>query len=144
MTVTDFLAKAELFQDLSQDALVSVAGLAQAKDLEEGDALYALGDDAGDLFLLCDGRVRFTLGVGNRPGAAGSVMTPVTVLGWAALLDEQPRRVATAVCLEDSALYVISGQALLQLFERDRASGYQVMRRLATMIARDFMSVLSV
>lgn len=144
MTVLDLLAKAELFQDLPQEVLAAVAELAEARSLEEGDAVYALGDDADDLFLLCSGRVRFTLGVGNRPDSAGSIMTPTSVLGWAALLDEQPRRVATAVCLEDSELYVISGRALLQVFERDQASGYQVMRRLATMITRDFMSDLSV
>ena len=144
MTATDLLARAELFQDLSPDALSVVAGLAVNKKLEEGDAVYELGDDADDLFLLCQGRVRFSLGVANRPDAAGSIITPTAIFGWAALLEEQPRRVATAVCLEDSELYVIPGAALLQLFERDRASGYQVMRRLATMITRDFMSVLSV
>jgi CRP-like cAMP-binding protein len=144
MTATDLLAKAELFQDLSQDALGFVAGLAVNRKFEEGDAVYALGDDADNLFLLCQGRVRFSLGVANRPGGAGSIIMPTAVFGWAALLDEQPRRVATAVCLEDSELYVIPGAALLQFFERDQTSGYQVMRRLATMIARDFMSVLSV
>ena len=44
----------------------------------------------------------------------------------------------------DAELGFDPGAALLQLFERDRASGYLVMRRLATMITRDFMSVLSV
>lgn len=144
MTATELLARAELFQDLSPDALNVVAGLAVNKKLEEGDAVYALGDDADDLFLLCHGRVRFSLGVANRAEAAGSIITPIAIFGWAALLEEQPRRVATAVCLEDSELYVIPGGALLHLFERDQASGYQVMRRLATMITRDFMSVLSV
>ena len=138
------LAEAELFQDLSQEALQAVADLARVERLEEGDAIYRLGDDAQDLYLLTEGRVRFSLGVANRPDAGGSIMTPTTIFGWAALLEEQPRRVATAVCLEDSTLFVIPGQALLRLFESDRTSGYQVMRRLATMISRDFMSVLAV
>lgn len=144
MTATEIFDRAELFQDLSQETLEIVVGFARNEKLEEGDAVYNLGDDADDLFLLTEGRVRFSLGVSNRPEAAGSIILPMTVFGWAALLEEQPRRVATAVCLEDSELYVISGQALLELFERDQASGYQVMRRLATMITRDFMSVLSV
>ena len=144
MSATDRLAKAELFQDLSQEALALIAGLAQVARLEEGDTVYDLGDDANDLYLLHEGRVRFSLGVANRPGAAGSIIMPGTIFGWAALLEEQPRRVATAVCLEDSELYVIPGQALLAMFERDQTAGYQVMRRLATMISRDFMSVLSV
>lgn len=142
--VTKALAEAALFQDLSPEALDTVAALARPEVLEEGDTIYRLGDDAGNLYLLTEGRVRFSLGVGNRPEAAGSIITPGTVFGWAALLEEQPRRVATAACLEDSELLVIPGPALLALFEQDRSSGYLVMRRLATMITRDFMSVLSV
>jgi hypothetical protein len=45
---------------------------------------------------------------------------------------------------EDSTLYVIPREKLLELFEQDHAAGYQVMRRLATTIAGDFVSVLSV
>ena len=70
-------------------------------------------------------------------------MTEGQIFGWAALLDDQPRRVATASCLENSSVLVVDGVALLEIFARNTDAGYLVMRRLAGMIARNFMDVLS-
>jgi CRP-like cAMP-binding protein len=138
------LKNCELFQDLPDGMLQTIAGLARTVKFEEGDNIYQLGDDANDLYLLESGRIRLSMGVGNRPEGSGSVIMPGSVFGWAALLEDQPRRVATASCLEDSALGVIQGARLLALFDKEKTAGYFVMRRLATMIARDFISVLSV
>ncbi len=144
MTHISTLKNSDMFQDLPDAVLKTIAGLADTVKFEEGDDVYDLGDGANDLYLLESGRVRLSMGVGNRPEGSGSVILPGSVFGWAALLEDQPRRVATASCLEDSALGVIQGAALLELFDKEKTAGYFVMRRLATMIARDFISVLSV
>ena len=144
MISVENLVKTDLFQDLSDQALQAIAGFAAQASFEEGDNIYQLGDDANDLYYLESGRVRFSIGVGNRPDSSGSLILPGKIFGWAALLRGQPRRVATASCLEDSSLYVIPRGKLLELFDQDHAAGYQVMRRLATTIAGDFVSVLSV
>jgi CRP-like cAMP-binding protein len=144
MTHMGTLKNSDMFQDLPNPVLETIAELADTVNFEEGDNIYQLGDDANDLYLLESGRIRFSMGVGNRPEGSGSVILPGSVFGWAALLEDQPRRVATASCLEDSTVGVIKGAALLELFDNEKTAGYFVMRRLATMIARDFMSVLSV
>ncbi len=141
MSIEDALGKTELFAGLPEETLKAIAGLAAPLSIEEGDKVYGLGDDARDVYLVKDGRIRFSLGSGNRPGGAGSIITEGMVFGWAALLEGEPRRVATAVALEDSTVYVIPGQGLRDLFDGDTASGYRVMRRLTSMITQDFMSV---
>jgi CRP-like cAMP-binding protein len=98
-----------------------------------------MGDAADSAFVVATGRVRFTLGVGNRPGSGGSIMTSRMTFGWAALVDEHPRRVATASCLEPSLLLAIDGRRLLSILEQDTTAGFLVMRRLAAMIARNFL-----
>jgi CRP-like cAMP-binding protein len=144
MTLTGTLKETELFGGLSGETLQAIAGFSTTRDFDEGDNIYSFGDDAEDLYLVDRGRVRFSMGVGNRPQDSGSIMTSGSVFGWAAVLDEQPRRVATAACLEDSRVIVIPGGALLDLFAENTQAGYLVMRRLATMITRDFLSVMSV
>jgi len=144
MISVENLVKTDLFQDLSDQALQAIAEFSAPASFEEGDNIYQLGDDANDLYYLESGRVRFSIGVGNRPDSSGSLILPGKIFGWAALLRDQPRRVATASCLEDSTLCVIPRDKLLELFSQDHAVGYQVMRRLATTIAGDFVSVLSV
>jgi len=143
MTVVDLLSRSEMLKDLGPEALQSIAEIVVEKQVEEGDSIYDLGDDALDLFLLTEGRIRFTLGVNNRPGSKGSIIEAISVFGWAALLEDQPRRVATAVCLEDSKVLVIPGAEMLRVFKADPESGYSVMRRLVTMITRDYLSDIS-
>ncbi len=144
MALADTLGKTELFGGLPDKPLEAISAFATTRAYDEGDNIYTFGDDAKDLYLVDQGRVRFSMGVGNRPQESGSIMTAGSVFGWAAVLDEQPRRVATAACLEDCQVIVIPAGPLLALFQADGATGYLVMRRLATMIARDFLSVLSV
>lgn len=139
----ELLRRTSLLGDVSAEVLDRVAGLARMELYDEGDALYHLGDDAADVYVVAEGRVRFTLGVGNRGGASGSIMAAGQVFGWAALLEDQPRRLATAVCLEPSQVLAIGGCDLLSLFEDDTAAGYAVMRQLAAMITRNFMEVLA-
>jgi CRP-like cAMP-binding protein len=135
------LSRAELFQGVEQETLEEIARASKIQEYEEGDVLYRLGDDAEDVYVLVSGRVRFTLGVGNRGQTSGSIMSGRMVFGWAALVDDQPRRVATAECLEDSVVLAISGEGLKAALERHTPSGFLVMRRLAAMIARNFMDM---
>jgi len=135
------LARAELFKGIDDECLAKIAGIGVVRDYEEGDAIYGLGDDADDVYVLVSGRVRFTLGVGNRGGTSGSVMSGRMVFGWAALVDDQPRRVATAECLEDSIVLAVPGSKLRTILEQNPSAGYLVMRRLSAMIARNFMDV---
>lgn len=135
MEVKESLQSTSLLAGLSQDTYAAMARIARRIHFEEGDTVYRIGDPARDVFIMIDGRVRFTIGVGSR----GSVFSAGDALGWAALLDDQPRRIATAVCMEDSTLIALSGEQLFGIFERDPKAGYIVMRRLAKMIAHDFL-----
>ncbi|MBM3581973.1 MAG: cyclic nucleotide-binding domain-containing protein [Alphaproteobacteria bacterium] len=141
--ITELLRKTPLFAGVSEAALAEIARASREETFDEGDRVYELGDDAEAIYIVAKGRVRFSIGVGNRAGT-DSVMGPGQVFGWAALIDERPRRVATADCLEPCTIAVIPAKALLMIFDKDRASGYLVMRRLAGLIARDFLSALAV
>ena len=132
-----------LFDDLSEETLEAIADATIRRTFEEGDSIYELGDDANEVFVVETGRIRFSLGAGNRAGASGSIVLPGQVFAWAALVEDQPRRVATASCLEVSTVLAIDGQKLLAIFAEDTAAGYLVMRRLAALIAGNFMEALA-
>jgi CRP-like cAMP-binding protein len=137
--VVDTLRRASLFEGVSPATIEAIAGACTTREADEGDVVYELGDDARDVYVVQSGRVRFALGVGNRGESRGSIFESGMVLGWAALVDE-PRRVATAVCLEPSRLLVLSGQELLRILADHPEDGFVVMRRLAAMIARNFIA----
>ena len=140
MDIQAALKGTSLLSDLPPDIYPALAKIARRVHCEEGDVLYNIGDPARDVFVMVSGRVRFTIGVGNRPESGASIFSAGDTIGWAALLEDQPRRVATAVCLEDSDLLALDGAQLLATFDSRPDAGYPVMRRLAKWIARDFLN----
>jgi len=76
MVDVNALKNTDMFGDLSETVLAAIARMASTVTIEEGDHVYQLGDDANDLYLLMSGRVRFSIGVGNRPQRGGSIIMP--------------------------------------------------------------------
>ncbi len=125
----------ELFTGLAPATLTKLIALAKKESHPAGATLYRPGDAAEDFFVLDTGRVEFQ--IGHDP--AGFMLKKGEVFGWAALLESQPQRIASARVLEDAALLRINGRQALGVLEADPASGYVVMRRLAGLIARFFV-----
>lgn len=126
----------ELFNGIGAATLEALAGLARQEKYSAGDMLYQPGDPAEDFFVLESGRIAFQIGRDERANPAGFMLNRGEVFGWAALLESQPKRIASARALEDSALLRVNGTQALKLLEADPASGFVVMRRLSALIAR--------
>jgi CRP-like cAMP-binding protein len=133
------LRNTPILQEVSAATLTKIAAIAEPLAVDEGEILYSLGDPARSAYIVISGRLRFTLGGDGRPEASGSIIPPGDILGWAALLVDQPRRIATVMTLEPCRLLVIEGKALLQLLEDEPRAGFLVMQRLAKMITQSFL-----
>ena len=134
------LKMAELFRDISSSTQQQLVKLTRREEYDVGSILYDLGDLTDDLYILESGRVEFELGRDERTSAAGFILRKGEVFGWAALLEHQPIRIARAVCVEKSVLLRLNGEEVVKVLETDPASGYLVMRQLATLITRHFTS----
>ena len=138
--VSTVLRKTAILQGVSEGTLARIAAIGRPQAVEEGETLYSVGDPARSAYIVMSGRLRFTLGGDGRPEASGSIIPPGDILGWAALLVDQPRRIATVVTLEPCRLLAIDGKALLKLLEdEDPRAGFLVMQRLAKMITQSFL-----
>jgi CRP-like cAMP-binding protein len=135
----EMLRATDILQGTSDATLHKLAALAKPQSIEEGETLYAVGDPARSAYVVAEGRLRFILGGDGRPAAQGTVIGAGDILGWAALLGDQPRRIATVIALEDCRLLDIEGEALLRTLEEEPRSGYLVMRRIAKMITQSFL-----
>lgn len=126
----------ELFAGIAEGTLAQINALARREEYQQGGILYEIGDPADDFYVLESGRVEFLIGRDERTRPAGFMLRKGEVFGWAALLESQPVRIAKATCLERSTLLKINGKRVLNVLEADPASGYLVMRRLSSLIAR--------
>ncbi|HEX6795457.1 MAG TPA: cyclic nucleotide-binding domain-containing protein [Casimicrobiaceae bacterium] len=130
------LNAAELFAGLAQQTVDRVIALATREEHPAGKTLYCEGDPADDFFVLESGRVEFLIGRGERRSPAGFMLRKGEVFGWNALLESQPRRIASATCLENSVTMRISGREAMGILESDPVSAYRAMRHLAGLISR--------
>jgi toluene monooxygenase system ferredoxin subunit len=130
------LSQAELFAGLANGTREAIARLARRQSFEAGSVIYKPGAPADDLCVLESGRVQFVIGRDDCTSPAGFSLRVGEVFGWAALLEDQPRRIAAATCLEASTVLFINGRQLLEALEADPSAGYVVMRRLAALITR--------
>lgn len=135
----DVLGSTEILRGIGNSTLRAIAAAAMQKMVEEGETLYSVGDPVRSVYVVAAGRLRFILGGDGRPAAQGTIIRAGDILGWAALLGDQPRRIATVMALEECRLLEIEGEALLGILDRDPRSGYLVMQRLARMITQSFL-----
>jgi CRP-like cAMP-binding protein len=133
------LRRTAILEGASDETLQRIAAVGELLAVDEGETLYSVGDPARTAYIVIAGRLRFTIGGDGRPEANGSIIPQGDILGWAALLVDQPRRIATVVTLEPCRLLAVEGQALLRLLEDDPRAGFLVMQRLAKMITQSFL-----
>jgi CRP-like cAMP-binding protein len=134
------LGQARFFSGLTKAQLERVSALGRARWFPEDTRIYVVGDAVDDFYVLADGMVRFTLGLGKRETAAGDIIRRGEVFGWAPLVEGQPRRIATAYCLTPCEVVAIDGGALMALMESDASLGYALMKKLAVLLTSELVA----
>lgn len=136
----EVLGQARFFSGLTKTQLERVAALARVRLFPQDTRIYTVGDAVDDFYVLADGMVRFTLGLGKRETSAGDIIRRGDVFGWAPLVEGHKRRIATAYCLTACAVVAIDGGELLALMDADLGVGYALMKKLAVLLTSELTS----
>ena len=78
----EVLAQARFFSGVSKARLERVAALGRGRFFPQDTRIYTVGDAVDDFYVLADGMVRFTLGLGKRETSAGDIIRRGDVFGW--------------------------------------------------------------
>jgi CRP/FNR family transcriptional regulator, cyclic AMP receptor protein len=88
-----------------------------------GATLFSVGEDAVDMFLLTEGRIRLQeFGVDLQPGE---------VIGEIGVFSPHGKRTATAVCIEDCRLQCISRERVRELVFQNPRFGFYLLGLIA-------------
>jgi CRP/FNR family transcriptional regulator, cyclic AMP receptor protein len=94
-----------------------------------GTTLFSTGEDAVDMFLLTEGRIRLQeFGVDLAPG---------DVIGEIGVFSPQGKRTATAVCMEDCRLQRISRDRVRELVFQNPRFGFYLLGLIAGRLIDD-------
>ena len=140
LDVAELLGEARFFSALAAAQLERVARLGRVRSFPQDTRIYAVGDAVDDFYVLAEGVVRFTLGLGKRDTAAGDIIRRGDVFGWAPLVEGHERRIATAYCLTACEVVAIDGAALNRLMEADSALGYALLKKLAVLLTSELVA----
>lgn len=133
----EVLGQARFFSGVDGAQLRRIGALARVERYPADTRIYSLGDAVDDFYVLAEGMVRFTLGVGRRDTSAGEIIRRGEVFGWAALVETTPRRIATAYCLTPCAVIALPGAGLGALMQGDHTLGYALMKQLSILLTSE-------
>jgi CRP-like cAMP-binding protein len=129
------LAEMQLFSGLSEGALSQLLSLATEQRFAPGAVVFHEGSSCGDLYLLRHGKVQLQMRVPGHGSIPILTIGPGQLLGWSAVVGTG-EMTTSAVALEETEVWVLSGDKLKTLFEQDHHFGYRFMERLAAALAR--------
>lgn len=137
-TTRETIDQFDLFSDLPQEALDTIARLAIPSDYRIGEKLFQEDEDAEFLFLLLLGRValekRVQLGRTGTPRQATiNVVGPGNTVGWSSLVPPY-NYTSTGVCVEACEALAIRGEELRAYLDEDAEIGARIYHRVASIV----------
>lgn len=132
--IEEFLARASFFSRFSDPQRARILSIAKLVTLPIGKQVYGVGEPARTFYVLIEGKVLFSLAVGNRQASAGQIIGSGDVFGWGALVEPGQKRIATAIATSACTALAINGDELIALADTDHSLGYVLMRSLNKII----------
>jgi CRP-like cAMP-binding protein len=118
-----------------EPALDALAAVSAVKDFSAHSTIFREGAENHFLYILNRGHVGLDMHVAGRGRVRILSLGPGEMLAWSALLGDG-RMTATATALEDTQVISTPGQHLLELCNVSHEFGYQLMTRVADVLAK--------
>ena len=128
------MLRAPLLVGSTPDAVADLVDRGRVHEYRRGTYLFHQGDDAPDVFFLCEGRVEIssTSVTGHRQ--LHTSLEPPQFFGELGVLGEM-RRTTTAIALEPTTAFLIPGEAFVTFLTGQPQVARALMRALARQIA---------
>ena len=131
-------AVADLLKDLDAEALEAVMDLGVRRTVAEGEVIFALGDEAREVYLVTGGQVNLTLPIqldGQHQDILVEERVQGQLLGWSGLVPPY-RFTLQAKAPGGAELLALPRTALESLFSQRPDVGYRVLSNLSRIIGQ--------
>jgi CRP-like cAMP-binding protein len=136
------LRKCEVFSELSDKELNSIAELCEIEHFNVGDSIYSQGSLGNKLYILSEGQVTLerTIDIGDKGKARIPVFnhtaTPSRRLmgGWSAILGVQHMHMCSAICYRPTILISIECSKLRENIEKNLEIKAKILEKLVLLL----------
>jgi len=128
MSRQELLASVPLFESLTEDDLATLTNRLEEQTVEAGEAIFQQGDDGSSLFIIEDGEVEISYGIGRSKVVLASLF-PGQYFGELSLFDGAPRS-ATATAMKVSHLIRLDRDDLVEFVHRNPAAALRIIAEM--------------
>jgi uncharacterized membrane protein len=125
----ELLANIPLFESLTEDDLASLSNRLEEIDYNEGDVIFAQGDEGSSLFIIDDGGVEISYGEGVAKVRLAALFTG-QYFGELSLFDGAPRS-ATAMAIKRSRLIRLDRDDLVDFVNKNPAAALRIIAEMS-------------
>lgn len=120
------LRRIRLFRNLSEKALVEIAGLAVEASFARGEIIFEEGTPGDRFYLISHGEVRISQNLPGIGDEALAILSNGESFGEMSLIDDAPRS-ADAIAVTECLCYVIRRKDLESLLGADKALAHDLL-----------------
>ncbi|MEJ2588015.1 MAG: Crp/Fnr family transcriptional regulator [Deltaproteobacteria bacterium] len=135
MVPIEDLRKIMVLDDLTRPMLESMRPMTQLNLFGEGHMVYRTGDPADYFYMLLKGKTILEVEASQDLMISLGAVKPGYSFGWSSLFPGSEFS-TYARCIEPCEMMSISGNAFLELLEKDHSIGYKFMNSVAAILKR--------
>ena len=132
-----YLKQKDIFWAMDKDFVKKIMNVSVTESHKQGVLLFQQGDRANQFYILLKGRIKLSL------GETGQVVYIVSnageAFGWSSLLDRENYS-ASAECMTPTKVLRFNKANVLQILEKDPASGLVFFKRLADILGNRLLN----
>jgi CRP/FNR family transcriptional regulator, cyclic AMP receptor protein len=129
------LEKIPWFKELEPRHVRKLASITTLRSAKAGEVFFREGDKEDYVYIVIDGRVALDLFVPHRGKIRFYTAERWEIFGWSGVTPSVRQRTAGATAVTDSLVARIGAEAIRKACDEDHDLGYEVMRRLANVVA---------
>jgi CRP/FNR family cyclic AMP-dependent transcriptional regulator len=140
VSLTDEIKNIPWFHELTPIQINRLAKISRIQHYQPDEELFHEGDRVDNLYIILSGEVvleNYIPTMGNHTVAHAE---PLDVIGWSCLTPVVRQRTATVKAIKLARMISIKGEELVNLCEEDPDLGLIIMRRVANIVASQFLS----
>jgi CRP/FNR family transcriptional regulator, cyclic AMP receptor protein len=128
------------FSELTSFQVERLIAISTVRVFTPGEEIFREGDRADCVYIILSGEILLENYIPSL-GKVGTVKAEaLDVIGWSSLTPVVRQRTATARVCRSVRVLAIEGEALTRLCEEDHDLGFLVMRRIANIVASQFLT----
>jgi CRP-like cAMP-binding protein len=135
MISKDDLKKITILSYLTDDMLDKMIPIIDIFRFDEQDIIFRDGDPANRFYMVRRGKVLLELRVSEKATVSVGAVKPGFAFGWSAMLDGGTFT-TDAVCAEETEVFSLRREKILNLLESDIEMGYRMSQRLLRILKK--------